>query len=526
MYEEKQLLKGMGAATREDFEAAARPVFAVNENTDIMRLKHQILIVEDEQVNQMILGNMLSDGFEVLYASDGVEALEQVKAHRDDLAIVRLDLQMPRLSGIEVLKVMKEEKELKDIPVIVMTADQSAEVECLKFGAMDFIPKPYPTTEIVQARVHRCIELSEKRNIIETTERDSLTNLFNLDYFLRYVRMYDQHYTDMPMDAIVLDVNHFHVLNERYGKQYGDSVLARIGARVRQISREVGGVGCRRGADTFLIYCPHREDYEAILDKASDGLVGEDVSENRVRLRLGVYANVDKTLEIERRFDYAKTASNTVKTGYSKAIGIYDANMHEAELQRARLLEDNGLILDLGQFVWREAAARIRDWKDRLGYSVPVSVNVSRIDMLTPNLKDVFRDILAEYRLSADDLALEITESAYTGDSEQVITTAKELRGMGMGFRIEMDDFGTGYSSLGMLSHLPIDALKLDMSFVRSAFGETRDVGMIELIIDIADYLHVPVVAEGVETEEQYLVLKTMGCDMVQGYYFSRPIYE
>ena len=95
---------------------------------------------------------------------------------------------------------------------------------------------------------------------------------------------------------------------------------------------------------------------------------------------------------------------------------------------------------------------------------------------------------------------------------------------MGMGFRIEMDDFGTGYSSLGMLSNLPIDALKLDMSFVRSAFGETRDMRMIELIIDIADYLHVPVVAEGVETEEQYLVLKAMGCDLVQGYYFSKPV--
>ncbi|MBR6977092.1 MAG: EAL domain-containing protein, partial [Lachnospiraceae bacterium] len=93
-----------------------------------------------------------------------------------------------------------------------------------------------------------------------------------------------------------------------------------------------------------------------------------------------------------------------------------------------------------------------------------------------------------------------------------------------MGFRIEMDDFGTGYSSLGMLSHLPIDALKLDMSFIRSAFGETRDVRMIELIIDIADYLHVPIVAEGVETEEQYMVLKAMGCDYVQGYYFSKPV--
>jgi EAL domain-containing protein (putative c-di-GMP-specific phosphodiesterase class I) len=188
------------------------------------------------------------------------------------------------------------------------------------------------------------------------------------------------------------------------------------------------------------------------------------------------------------------------------------------------LLEDNGLILDLDQFVWREAAARIRDWKDRFGFSVPVSVNVSRIDMLMPNLKSIFREILDEYNLSPDDLMLEITESAYTGDSDQVISTAKELRGMGMGFRIEMDDFGTGYSSLGMLSHLPIDALKLDMSFIRSAFGENRDVRMIELIIDIADYLHVPVVAEGVETQEQYLVLKAMGCEYVQGYYFSKPV--
>ena len=579
MYEEKQLLKSMGAVTRDNFEAISTPAFAKEESPEILQVKRHILIVEDEPINQRILANMLSDGFEVLYASDGIEALEAIKTHHEDLAIVLLDLQMPRLSGMEVLKVMKEEKELKDIPVIVMTADQSAEVECLKYGAMDYIPKPYPTKEIVRARVNRCIELSEKRNIIETTERDSLTNLFNLDYFLRYVRMYDQHYSEMPMDAVVLDVNHFHVLNERYGKQYCDAVLARIGARIRQISREVGGVGCRRGADTFLIYCPHREDYEAILDKASDGLTGEDVSENRVRLRIGVYANVDKTLEIERRFDYAKTAANTVKSSYLKSVGIYSNEMHEAELHRARLLEDfkpslkngrfkvyfqpkfdirpdkpvlasaealvrwdhpelgmispalfiplleeNHLILDLDQFVWREAAARIRDWKDRLGYSVPVSVNVSRIDMLTPNLKSILDGILEENGLSANDLYLEITESAYTGDSDQVIAVAKELRGNGEGFRIEMDDFGTGYSSLGMLSHLPIDALKLDMSFVRSAFGENRDVRMIRLILDIASYLHVPVVAEGVETEEQCLALKDMGCDLVQGYYFSKPV--
>ncbi len=581
MYEEKKLLKGMGAISREDAEAAAKPVFPAegDADTDIINLKRHVLVVEDEQINQMILGNMLGEDYEILYASDGNEALEQVKTHKDELAIVLLDLQMPQIDGMEVLKVMSEEEELKGIPVIVMTADQSAEVECLQIGAIDFIPKPYPSVEIVRARVNRCIELSEKRNIIQSTERDSLTNLLNLDYFLQYVRMYDQHYSSMPMDAIVLDVNHFRMLNERYGKQYGDSVLSRIGKRVRQISREIHGVSCRRGADTFLIYCPHTEDYESILDKASEGLVDEEVSKNRVRLRMGVYSLVDKSLQIERRFDYAKTAANTVKSGYRKAIGIYDTKMHEAELYRERLLEDfrpslennrflvyfqpkydirpedpvlasaealvrwnhpelgmispgvfiplleeNGLILDLDQFVWREAAARIRDWKNRFGFAVPVSVNVSRVDMLTPNLKSIFKEILEENNLSPDDLMLEITESAYTGDSDQVISTAKELRGMGMGFRIEMDDFGTGYSSLGMLTHLPIDALKLDMSFIRNAFGENRDVRMIELIIDIADYLHVPVVAEGVETQEQYLVLKAMGCEYVQGYYFSKPV--
>ena len=579
MYEEKQLLKGLGAVTRDDSEEETQLKAAVNSEPEILDVKKQLLIVEDELVNQMLLSNALQGDYELLHAMDGVEALEQVRAHRQDLGMVLLDLQMPRMDGMEVLRAMKGDPELSRIPVVVMTADQSAEVECLKLGAMDFIPKPYPDWEIVQARVNRCIELSENRNIIQSTERDALTRLFNIDYFLRYVRIYDQHYEDMPMDAIVVDINGFHILNERYGKQYGDNVLKRLGERIRQIAREVGGVGCRSGADTFLIYCPHREDYQALLNRASEGLTEEETSGNRIRLRMGVYAEVDKALDIDRRFDYAKVASNTVKNGYRGAVGVYDTEMHEREVYKARLLEDfrpsladnrfkvyyqpkfdirpdkpvlasaealvrwdhpelgmispgvfiplledNGLILELDEFVWRQAAAQVRRWKDRFGYAVPVSVNVSRIDMLTPNLKSIFTDILQTCRLEADDLMLEITESAYTGDSEQVISTARELRGMGMGFRIEMDDFGTGYSSLGLLSHLPIDALKLDMSFIRSAFGETRDVRMIELIIDIADYLGVPVVAEGVETEEQYLVLKTMGCDLVQGYYFSKPV--
>ena len=172
-----------------------------------------VLIVEDEPVNQMMLGAALQEEYEVLYASDGAEALEIVKADMDNLSLMLLDLQMPGMNGREVLRIMKEDPDYSKLPVIVLTADQTAEVDCLRLGAVDFIPKPYSSWEIVRARVRRCIELSENRNIIQSTERDSLTRLFNIDYFLRYVKMYDQHYHDMAMDAVVLDVNRFHIVN-------------------------------------------------------------------------------------------------------------------------------------------------------------------------------------------------------------------------------------------------------------------------------------------------------------------------
>ncbi|MBO4318670.1 MAG: EAL domain-containing protein [Mailhella sp.] len=186
------------------------------------------------------------------------------------------------------------------------------------------------------------------------------------------------------------------------------------------------------------------------------------------------------------------------------------------------LFEKNDLIRDLDNYVWREAAAQVRDWKERLGISVPVSVNVSRVDIYDQNLVENFVAILNEYELTTEEFLLEITESAYTQDSEQLISTVDSLRSLG--FKIEMDDFGTGYSSLNMLSTLPIDALKLDMLFIRNAFKDGRDTRLIEAIIDIADSLGVPVIAEGVETEDQLKALRAMGCDIVQGYYFSKPL--
>jgi EAL domain-containing protein (putative c-di-GMP-specific phosphodiesterase class I) len=142
--------------------------------------------------------------------------------------------------------------------------------------------------------------------------------------------------------------------------------------------------------------------------------------------------------------------------------------------------------------------------------------------MYDPGVVDALLEALDRNALHPEDLLLEVTESAYTQDSDQIIDTVNILRGLG--FRVEMDDFGTGYSSLNMLSSLPIDVLKLDMRFMQQENDGLGNIRMVKLMIDIADYLEVPVVAEGVETMDQMAMLKDLGCDMVQGYCFSKPL--
>ena len=186
------------------------------------------------------------------------------------------------------------------------------------------------------------------------------------------------------------------------------------------------------------------------------------------------------------------------------------------------LFEENGLIQKLDRFVWAETAVQIRKWRDKYGKVIPVSVNVSRVDITCMDLVEELQGIIKANSLDASTMVLEITESAYTDNSDQMIETVSTLRKVG--FRVEMDDFGSGYSSLNMLASLPIDALKLDMEFVKKINNSEKDLQMVKLVIDIARFLKIPVIAEGVELENQYQALKDIGCDVIQGFYLSRPI--
>lgn len=421
------------------------------------------------------------------------------------------------------------------------------------------------------------LELVEKRKTIQNTERDTLTGLYNIQYFYHYVDQFDQHHKSSDMDALVIDVDGFRMINERYGRSYGDKVLKRMGEALLQVLEKTGGVLCRRGGDVFMLYCPHQEDYSEISEAACVQISEDSAREGRIRIRMGVYQSIDKSMETPRRFDRAKRAADSIRGNYNRSVAFYDERMSRLDSFEHRLIGDftralqneeflvylqpkfniqneipvpsgaealvrwqhselgllgpsafiplfekNGLIQQLDLYVWRRTAALLQKWKRQYGCCLPVSINISRVDMYNPDLSDIISHILEEYGLQAEDFFLEITESAYMDDPVRMIKVAANLRAKG--FRLEIDDFGAGYSSLNMINDLPVDVLKIDISFIKSAFKNGKDTSLLEIILEIARHLKVPAIAEGVETLEQLKALKSIGCDYVQGYYFSKPI--
>ena len=539
-------------------------------------LKRHILVVDDDMINREILSNILLSEYEVHTAENGQEALDILKAGDCSFSLILVDLLMPVMDGFEFIKILRDDDSLRSIPIIVMTSEKDAEVRSIKLGAADFITKPYDMPDVILARCERIIELQEGKNIIHDTELDHLTGLYSREYFIEYINQVEKYKADRKVDILDINIDHFHLLNELYGRKEGNNALIRIGNILLDFFNNEPGIACRTNADNFIIYCEHRDDHSKILDLLIDGLSDASMF-HKIRLRMGVYCDADKSLLVENWLDRAKTACDKIRGDYSKNIEYYSNEFYEKSKYQEKLINDiddaiknkdlivfyqpkynikgdeptlrsaealirwkhpelgminpgdfiplfesNGLIQKLDQYVWEEAAKQVGIWKKEYGVSVPVSVNVSRMDIYFPELKENFVRLLNENGLDSHELMLEITESAYSENAEELISIVEKLRAEG--FLIEMDDFGSGYSSLNMITSIPIDALKLDMKFVRNMEKDDKSMKLVELVLDIADFLQVPVIAEGVETENQLKLLKKRGCDIIQGYYFSKPV--
>ena len=422
------------------------------------------------------------------------------------------------------------------------------------------------------------IKRSEKKakKLISATETDELTGLYNRDYFFQYA---DRMYRDdpqTPRDAIVLNIEQFHSINALNGWSFGNEVLSALGAEIRTIAGEFEGIGGRFGADRFDIYCSHIEDHKAVFERLQRKL--DTISPNvSVRLRMGVMQWQENVEPIEL-FDRARTACNMARGHYIDHLIVFDENVRERELLDQRLLNDlrraldekefivyyqpkfdirpdepelvgaealirwrhpelglltpesfvplferNGKISEIDEYIWSMVAGQIADWRRRFGEMIPISVNLSRVDIFDPELETKLDAILQRESLGHDALEIEITESSYTENADQLLRVTNMLHRKG--YTIEMDDFGTGYSSLNMLSTLPIDVLKMDRGFIENIESNEKATQMISLILGISESLDIPVIAEGVETEVQIRLLKNLGCANVQGYCLSRPLH-
>ena len=185
------------------------------------------------------------------------------------------------------------------------------------------------------------------------------------------------------------------------------------------------------------------------------------------------------------------------------------------------LAEESGLIIEIGEWVLREACAQARAWLDAGHRLFSMSVNVSSRQFKDGAFLDTVQSALSDTNLSPESLTLELTESLLL-DVEAVTITLGRLRGLGV--KIAIDDFGTGFSSLGYLKHFPLDALKIDQLFIQNLTSDSEDLAITNAIITLGHNLKLEVVAEGVETEQQLAHLREANCDTAQGFLFSEPV--
>jgi diguanylate cyclase (GGDEF)-like protein/PAS domain S-box-containing protein len=185
------------------------------------------------------------------------------------------------------------------------------------------------------------------------------------------------------------------------------------------------------------------------------------------------------------------------------------------------MLEETGMIIDVGKWVLQTACMQIREWSNRRG-SLPMSVNLSPFQFRHEYLVETVENTIHEYGIDAGRLTLEVTESTFMKDQDFAVSVLKRLKGLGV--RIAIDDFGTGYSSLSYLKKFPVDFVKIDQSFIKDVATDPDTMSLVTAIVSMSHSLSLKTIAEGVETEEQWKILRLLKCDMAQGYYFSRPV--
>ena len=408
---------------------------------------------------------------------------------------------------------------------------------------------------------------------------DNLTGLFNHATFCQRVqRTLDTHPSE-PFELMALDIARFKVINDLFGEDTGDRILRYLAEFFKETHLPQSVFG-RLHSDIFLLFYPAKDHNRERFIKTLKVLAASFTLGYRITLRFGVYIVGDQR-QAEARFpvttmidravmalskakrtglldcaEYSETMRHKIVTEQSivnemnEALAghhfvIYLQPKYDAATETVvgaealvrwihprkglipptdfiPVFEHNGFIFQLDQYIWEETCRLLRRWLDEGKNPPPISVNVSRVDFYSPQLVNILNALVKKYNIPPRLLELELTESAYTDNPQEIIAVTKELQESG--FKILMDDFGSGYSSLNMLKDLPVDVLKIDLKFLDQQGTTGRGGNILNSIVHMAKWMRMPVIVEGVETREQVNFLRTIGCEFIQGYFFAQPM--
>lgn len=546
-----------------------------------MDIQKTVLVVDDSTTNRSILCDILHSDYTVIQAENGIQALTKLKKQDKKVDAIILDIIMPEMDGYEFMDKIKQDKTLSQIPVIILTekSDRGTEKKVLESGAWDFVPKPYDA-DIIKLRLKNVIarsQVSLLKELNNVMNYDPLTEIYSKNKFFSASKALLKDNPDKQFAFLRLDIDRFKLINSFFGTAYGDRLLKRVAKRIRDFAKTTEC--CTFGmidADVFGIFTPYQGKEETVkqIEQAVEDMKKLSASYN-IMIVYGVYVVTDRSLPISFMCDRAALAAKTVKGHYMKSYAFYDDKMRLSieneqniinEMSDALennefvpyyqpkydvktnkpvgaealarwihptkgfispgvfipIFEKNGFISKLDFYIWECVCKQLKEWKDKGVPLFPVSVNVSRVNLYNPNLSKIIIELTKKYDVEPKYFNIEITESVYTDDNVMIDDITSQLRNNG--FTILMDDFGSGYSSLNVLKDVQVDMLKMDMMFMFKAKYDGRAETIISSVIRMAKWLNIPVIAEGVDKAEQVEFLKSVGCDYIQGFYFSKPL--
>jgi diguanylate cyclase (GGDEF)-like protein len=402
---------------------------------------------------------------------------------------------------------------------------------------------------------------------------DKLTGLYDYEGFLEKVK------SDLALGnhenyiLIRFDIKNFKLVNDIFGMDAGDRLLCRVAVTLRKRNLP-DAICCRVECDRFAVFIPAEYEAEIVELLVKTSFYADDDETYQIYLYMGIYKITDKSIPVAMMSDRANIALGTVKTNRFVRIATYDESMYKeimeecslsTELTRAieneeiniflqpqigvdgtmvgaealvrwmhpekgmlnpgdflPIFEKNYRIVDIDKYVWELACKTIKKWKDEGRGKIYISVNISPRDFESIDVYETLIGLVNKYQIDPEQLRVEITETTIMHNPKKQIELIGRLRLAK--FYVEMDDFGSGYSSLGMLKDIHLDAIKLDMRFLSKGVEEERGRKVLELTIRLIKELNMTAIAEGVETPEEVEYLKEIGCDALQGFYFSRPI--